>query len=187
VYRYLLVADLDRELVNISTFYLDRYLSMKYVDEEVRETSMAVSFCVSRLAVGRCGAAGAMRLARGPFFEDPLHQNSRGYVIRSRDELLRFGCGELSISMHLGGLAVYLLPNQVLTPCLRTCDMNTSNAGYCKANHGPWTVLMQGQLEWGSSRNRRCVRGKGNSNACSLSSSLSPAVMIRSPLEGWSK
>eukprot|EP00585_Thalassiosira_rotula_P003834 CAMPEP_0196159844 /NCGR_PEP_ID=MMETSP0910-20130528/46526_1 /TAXON_ID=49265 /ORGANISM="Thalassiosira rotula, Strain GSO102" /LENGTH=239 /DNA_ID=CAMNT_0041424769 /DNA_START=475 /DNA_END=1194 /DNA_ORIENTATION=- len=27
--------DLDRELVSISTFYLDRYLSMKYVDEEL--------------------------------------------------------------------------------------------------------------------------------------------------------
>ena len=32
----LVCTDLDREIVSISTFYLDKYLSMHYVDEEVR-------------------------------------------------------------------------------------------------------------------------------------------------------
>ena len=31
--------DLDRGLVAVSSFYLDRYLSMHYVDEEVRKIS----------------------------------------------------------------------------------------------------------------------------------------------------
>ena len=33
---HFLGVDLDREIVGISTFYLDRYLSMNYVEEEVR-------------------------------------------------------------------------------------------------------------------------------------------------------
>lgn len=36
-FRSLIHSDLDREIVSVSTFYLDKYLSMHYVDEEVRE------------------------------------------------------------------------------------------------------------------------------------------------------
>lgn len=35
------ITDLDREIVSISTFYLDQYLSMTYVDEEVRSEIVA--------------------------------------------------------------------------------------------------------------------------------------------------
>ena len=47
-FRPLIHSDLDREIVSVSTFYLDKYLSMHYVDEEVREQ---VQSCMSSAAL----------------------------------------------------------------------------------------------------------------------------------------